>query len=43
VCDTSRAKRDFGFEPSVPVAFGLDRLASWTEKHLDALRELWAA
>jgi len=43
VCDTARARADFGFEPKVPVAAGLDRLASWTERHLDALRELWAA
>lgn len=43
VCDTARAKADFGFEPKVGVAAGLDRLATWTERHLDALREIWAA
>jgi CDP-paratose 2-epimerase len=43
VCDTARAAADFGFEPKVPVAEGLDRLATWTERNLEALRELWTA
>ncbi len=43
VCDTARARADLGFEPKVEIADGLERLYRWTERNIDALRDLWAA
>jgi CDP-paratose 2-epimerase len=43
VCNTRKAHAELGFEARVPVQQGLDRLYSWIESHLEALRELWVA
>jgi CDP-paratose 2-epimerase len=42
-CDTSKAARHFGWEPTVGVADGLDRLAAWIRGAEPALRELVAS
>lgn len=39
-CDTSKATRDFGWEPIVGVADGLDRLAAWIREAEPALRDV---
>lgn len=42
-CDTSRATHDFGWEPKVGLADGLDRLATWIRDAEPALREVVTA